>query len=52
MTKRNDKCREGVQMKAFAIKVKNLAVRVLNIILVTEYPGLNQRPSDWWNYID
>jgi|WetSurMetagenome_2_1015567.scaffolds.fasta_scaffold638201_2 hypothetical protein len=39
-------------MKALALRLKKLAVKLLDLILMAAYPSLNEKPDNWWKYVD
>jgi hypothetical protein len=39
-------------MKALALKLKELAMKLLDIMLMSAYPPSNHTTDQWWNYID
>ena len=39
-------------MKTLALKIKELALKLLDILILAAYPSTNQKADNWWNYID
>jgi hypothetical protein len=39
-------------MKALKVRLKDLAIKLLDVMLAAAYPPSNQKADDWWKYVD